>query len=59
MSLLWFNKANKKTKNTIFGYSREHQHELSITVPMTIRYLFLAYYWIQEKFTQYEEPIDL
>ena len=59
MSLLRFKKANEKTKHIIHGYSREHQNKSSISLPMTIQYLFLAYYWIQEKFAKYEQPIEL
>ena len=50
-SKLNYNKADNKTKLLIHGYSREQMGELSINLPSMIQYIFIMYYWIQEKFT--------
>ena len=53
MALLRLKETDEKTKKIIFGYSRQQQNKLELNIPKMIQYLFLAYYWIQEKFTKY------
>ncbi len=51
MSLSKLKTVDHETKSVIFGYCRMKMTELSINLPTLIQYLFLSYYWIQEKFT--------
>ena len=52
MSLSKLKNADNRTKLLIFGYSRKKIKELSMqNFPSMIQYMFLMYYWIQEKFT--------
>lgn len=51
--------ANQRSKDTVFGYSRLCSNEESITIPMMIQYLFLAYYWIYDKFRVYGKGLAL
>ena len=59
MALSCLKNADEKTKNIIFGYSRQQQSELKLNIPMMIQYLFLMYYWIQEKFTKHGKLIEM
>ena len=59
MSLLQVKKADNRIKLIIFGYSRRSATELSIQIPQMIQYLFILYYWIQEKFTDYGDYLKL
>ena len=59
MALTRLKEADLKTKCVIFGYSRQQQNEISMSIPSMIQYLFLMYYWIQEKFTKCGKHIVL
>ena len=59
MSLKRLKSADFRTKCIIFGYSRENMQEFSINLPTMIQYLFLMYYWIQEKFTEHGDNMEL
>lgn len=50
MSLSLLKQADERTKCIIFGYSRESSICLSLNIPVMMQYLFMSYYWIQEKF---------
>ena len=50
-SLTKLKQADTRSKDAVFGYSRLCSNELLINIPMMVQYLFLAYYWIYDKFT--------
>lgn len=60
MSLSKLKQVDNRSRMVIFGYIRrfetKHQH---VTIPMMIQYLFLIYYWINEKFTVHGDDIKL
>ena len=58
-SLTKLKKIDDNTKFCIFGFTRNHERKLKITIPMMIQYLFMIYYWIEEKFTVHGDYIDL
>ena len=59
MSLKGIKLADLRTKCIIFGYSRENMQQFSINLPTIIQYLFLMYYWIQEKFVEHGSNMKL
>ena len=59
MSLTKLKLVDNNTKFCIFGYARETESSLSITVPMLIQYLIILYYWIGEKFTTHGDGIKV
>ena len=59
MSLAKLKRVDNNIKSCIFGYTRETESSLSITVPMLIQYLIILYYWIEEKFTAHGSKINV
>ena len=59
MSLSRLKSADDKTKYVVFGYSRTKMNELAVEIPMMIQYLFLMYYWIEEKFTIHGKQLQI
>ena len=53
MSLSTLKQADDRTKCIIFGYSRQSAKALAVNIPLMMQYLFLKYYWIQEKLKLY------
>ena len=57
MSVTKLKSVDNKTKLKIFGFSRKSEKELSISIPIMIQYLVMAYYWVNEHFTKHGERI--
>ena len=49
--------TDDRTKSIVFGYTRESSNNLSMNIPQIIQYIFLMYYWIQERFTMHGDAL--
>ena len=58
-SLPQLKQADITTKHKIFGYNRQQRNKLNITIPMMVKYLIFAYYWIEEKYSKHGDYLEI
>ena len=59
MALSRVKDVDNKTKCTVFGYSREIEKKFGINLPVMIQYLFIVYYWVQERFAIHSDYLKI
>ena len=59
MSLTKLKAIDRKTKYKIHGFVRRHEVDCCVTIPIMIEYIIMLYYWINEKFTEHGDGIEL
>lgn len=59
MSVVEAKKADNRAKYIIFGYTREDSNKFDINIPMNVQYLFIAFYWIHERFALWGDRLKI